>query len=398
MPSRSLPQLTVVYPVMSRHTLPVAAQITMSENAHQIAALTVLTPLDKTQQALDARVPSSLVLPEGTPVCLRWGSSPTDTALWYGYVASRQIQTTKAQTSNPAAPVVPVLYTLTGISMFMQSPSGLSLTGASVTSAARAVIGKYNLASYIAPHPRIWPALAQGTASDFTWLCRLAAMIGYRLIVDTDRIFFAPAATDLTPVSAVPPLYTRSLQPGVWDSLIAFDPSSGQTDPTGGVVTGYTAYAVRPTSGTPAQASGAATITGQDGSAGTPTFTRIALGTAQSLSDAQYTASASVAASRYWVYASATVDGTTTLRPGRTVSLAGPGLGAAQAGLWRVGTVTHAVTLSALGQVYATYYAHLELGRDQTASLSLTPASPPLSAAAAPVLTGGRWITPGATR
>lgn len=395
MPASDTAHLRVLSPAMSRETFPVAAQIRMSEGEHQIAALTVLTPLSRDRRVLDAAVPAGLVLPEGTPVSFLFGSSAADTAVWYGYVASRQVQSSKAQHGNAQAPVVPVVYTCTGISMKMQSAGGRVFSGVSASAAARAVIGGYNLASYIQPHPRIWPSLAQGSLSDFAWLCELARMVGYRVVVDVDRVSFADAAVDLTPLTAPTPLYTRSLQPGVWDSLIAFDPASGQSDPLGATVSSYTAFAVRPSSGIAAVTTHRPPIAGPDGTVGAPSFTRVAPGPAQSFSDARYNAAARGAASRYWVYASATVDGSTALRPGRTVRLGGSGLAAADAGLWRVGTVTHAVTLSALGEKYATYYAHLELGRDQAGSLSLAPASPALMGAPAMVLAGSRWISPG---
>jgi hypothetical protein len=397
MPSNDLarPRLSVLTPAMSRETLPIAAQIRMSEGEHQIATLTVLTPLSRDRQVLDASVPASIVLPEGTPVSFLFGSSAADTAVWYGYVASRQVQSTKAQHGNPASPVVPVVYTLTGISMPMQSAAGRAYAGISASAAARNVIGGYDVAAYIQPHPRIWPTLAQGTLSDFAWLAKLADMVGYRLIVDANRISFADAGVDLTPTTAAVPRYARNVQPGVWDSLIAFDPASGQSDPSGATVSSYTSYAVRPSSGISAVTTHSPPIISGDGTVGAPTFTRVAGGSAQSLSDAQYTAAAKAAASRYWVYAKATVDGNTALRPGRRVQLGGAGLTAADTGFWRVCTVTHAITLSGLGQAFATYYAHMDLGRDQANALNLTAASPALGQAPAMSLSGSRWISPG---
>lgn len=392
----SLPRLTVIQPVMSRETLPVAAQIRMSEGEHQIATLTVLTPFSRDRSLLDASVPASLVLPEGTPVSFLFGSSVADTAVWYGYVSSRQVQSSKAQSfGNNQAPVVPVVYTCTGVSMPMQSAGGRSFTDVTATAAARSVIGAYNIASYIQPHARIWPTLAQGGLSDFAWLAALAKKIGYRLIADTNRIVFADAATNLTPSGSAVPAYSRNLQQGRYDTLISFDPSSGQTDPSGSTVSSYTSYAVRPTSGLTAATTHSPSITGLDGVSGAPSFTRVAGGSARSYSDAQYNALAAAAASRYWVYASALVDGNTALRPGRTVSVSGTGVTAADTGSWRISTATHAVTLAALGNRYATYYADLELGRDQAASLNLNPATPALGRAPGMSLSSKRWISPG---
>lgn len=395
----ALPLLQILSPVMSRETLPVAAQIRMSEGEHQIATLTVLTPLARDRMVLDASVPASLVLPEGTPVSFLWGSSAADSAVWYGYVSSRQVQTTKAQTGgNPQVAVVPVVYTCTGVSMPMQSAMGRSYTGVTASAAARLVIADYGISSYIQPHQRIWPALAQGTLSDFAWLAKLAGMVGYRVVMDTAGISFADAATDLTPASAAIPIYARNLMPGLWDSLISFEPVSGQTDPSGATLTSYTSYAVRPTSGISASSTLSPPVLGGDGLSSAPSFARIAAGSARSFSDTRYTAAAQAAASRYWVYAAAEVDGSTALRPGRKVKLGGAAITAADAGFWRVGTVTHAVTLAAIGQAYATYYAHLELGRDQAGSLNLTAPAPALGRMPAMTLSGARWISPGAGR
>jgi len=391
----ALPRLTVLTPSMDRHTLPIAVQIRMAEGEHQIATLTVLTPLARDRRALDANVPASLVLPEGTPVKFAWGSSLADTSIWYGYVSSRQVQSTKAQIANPQAPVVPVVYTLTGISRPMQSARSRAYTGVSASAAARSVIADYGLAAYVQPHPRIWPALAQGSLSDFAWLTQLAEKIGYRLNADVDRITFADAGTDLTPTSITPPTFSRALQSGIWDSLIEFDPASGQSDPSGSTVAAITSYAVRPSSGTAAAVNLAPGIVGADGTTGAPTFSKIACGSAQSYADAADNAAAEAAGSRYWVYANATVDGSSTLRPGRTVVLGGDGVTAADQGRWRISCATHALTLSSLGQATATYYAYLDLGRDQYADLDVTAPTPPLDRAGAMSLVSGSWISPG---
>lgn len=388
-------RLSVLAPVLSPQLLPVAASIRMSEGEHQIATLTVLTPLARDRAALEASVPSSLVLPEGTPVAFTWGSSLADMATWYGYVASREVQASAAQHGNTAIPVVPVRYTLTGISMPMQSPRARAYTGVTASAAARRVIADYNLAAYVTPHPRIWPTLAQGTLSDFAWLGRLAELVGYRLVVDTDRISFAPAEIDLTPASVAVPVVNRNIAPGIYDTLITFDPASGQSDPSGAVAATQAAFAVRPSSGTPALAAAIPAIATGTGGVTAPTFTRIATGTAQSYSDAAYNAAAAASASRYWVYAKAKVDGSARLRPGRSVLLAGSGLPTADQGTWRVSTVTHTLELSAIGRTTSSYYAHLELGRDQADGLDVRPPHPPLARASAPVLTGGRWSSPG---
>lgn len=390
------PRLTVTTPALSGQLLPIAAQIRMSEAVHQIASLTVLTPLSRDRQLLDSTVPASLVLPEGTAISFVFGSGSTDTAVWCGYVASRQVQHTKTSATNAMSPVVPVVYTCTGISMPMQSAKSRAYTGITASSAARNVINSYGIAAYIQPHPRIWPALAQGTASDFVWLTQLASMIGYRLIVDVDRIAFVPAETDLTPSTVVEPVYTRNVTPGVYDTLIAFDSSSGQTDPSGTVVATQQSYAVRQASGNPQSVAASPQITLGNGAVASPYFTQIATGTAQSYSDAAYNAQAATSAARYWVYADATVDGYTALRPGRTVRLAGSGLSAADQGAWRISTVTHSINLSPLGRTTGTYYAQLELGRDQYADLDVATPHPPLGRAAAMTLSGGHWISPGA--
>lgn len=392
----ALPRLSLITPAMDKHVLPIGVQIRMAEGEHQIAVLTVLTPMPRDRRALGAAIPDNILLPEDTPVAFSWGNSLADAATWYGYVSSRQFQSTKAQIANPLAPVVPVSYTLTGISMPMQSARARAYTGITASGAARRVLHDYGVSAYIQPHPRIWPALAQGTLSDFAWLTELAGRIGYRLNVDVSAVSFADAGTDLTPNALTPPRYTRSLQPGVWDSLIAFEPSSGQSDPAGARVATVTSYAVRPSSGVAAGVSLEPPIIGADGIALAPTFTRISSGTAHSYADAAANAAATAARSRYWVYAKATVDGSSALRPGRVVELAGDGIPVADQGRWRIGCVTHALSLSALGSTTATYYAHLELGRDQYAGLGVAAPSPPVAMAPAMSLIGGSWVSPGA--
>jgi phage protein D len=385
------PTLKVLYPALDSHRLPIDAQIRLCAGEHAVAQLTILTPVTADRTVLEQSVPSSMIIPDGAAVHLTYGSSGADSYDFYGYVASHRQLHTQAVSHLPGITTLPVQYTLTGASYVMQSATSRTYLSATASSIARQVAAANQLAVYTTACPRLFPAKTQAAQSDFTFLQDLARQVGFQCWVDNSLLYFVDPAVSLTPVGASAPLFRRDAHPGVWDTLSAFHATTGETDPSGAYLTAHTVSTLRSASGQLATAKATPLRTAPSGSS-VPAFTRVVTGSvASSYAEAVSVATASAANHRYWVAASATVDGHTALRPGRTVNLAGDALTGAESGAWRITSAVHRITLDPVTALRNTYHTDLELGRDQENALTLStprPAAPPPGAM---LLLGGRW-------
>jgi phage protein D len=385
------PRLALLTPLPDSRRPVIGAEIHLAEGRHAVATLTVLTPVAADRALLESVVPASMIYPDKTPVHFRYGSSAADLYDFYGYVSSHRKLTSSASARIAGIATVPVQYTLTGMSMVMQSARNASFPAATASGIARRIAAANQLAAYVTAHPRLFPAKTQAATSDFKFLAALAEQVGYRFWVDNALLYFVDPTLSLTPGGLGAPVLRRDLKPGVWDTLASFTPTIGETDPTGAYLTSHSAYTLRHDSG--ALASSTVTPTRLSGaSVSTPSFTRIAQGAlASSQGEADHVAQAAAAHARYWVHASASTDGNTALRPGRSVILAGDGLAGSDRGAWRITGAVHRISLDIVTNLRNTYTADLELGRDQEASLTLRAAPDPAPFPAPVVLVGGAW-------
>lgn len=385
------PALSVVSPALDSHRLPIAAQIRLATGAHAIAQLTILTPVAADRQALEQSVPSSMIIADGTPVHFTYSSSNADGYSFYGYIASHRKLSTQGASRVAGMVTLPVQYTLTGSSMPMQNAVSRSFLNTSASSIARQIATANQLAAYVTVSPRTFPAKIQAAVSDFSFLQDLAAQVGFECWVDNSLLYFVDPAVSIDPAGSGAPLLRRDMAPGVWDSLSAFEATVGETDPSGSYLTSYTASTLRSASGQLATAS-AVPVRVSPGKSSAPAFGRVVKGRiASSYAEAQAVANAAMSTQRYWVSATATCDGDTRLRPGRTVSLAGNALPGADQGAWRICQATHRISLDPLLRAHNTYFVDLELGRDQEDSLNLTTPRPVAPEPGAMVLSGSAW-------
>lgn len=377
-------------PAMTGHELVTGLTLSLAEARHAVGVLTVLIPVATDRQVLDATVPSYLVWPDRSPVSLTYGSSRADSYDWYGYISSHQVMSGAGATTIGQFPTIPVQYTLTGATMVMQSAKTQAFAAQSASSIARQIAAgdRFDLATQ--PHPRVLPASVQAGQSDFAYLNALAAQVGWRCWPDNGLLYFLDPAVALTAASSAPTMVKNS-QPGLYDTLMSFTSTVGETDPSGAILATQTAYAMRTGSGHLAQATTTPTriVAGQSVA---PQFTQIISAPVNSYKEAAYNTSAAAANARYWVSAAATCDGNTNLRPGRLLNAAGAGLKSADQGLWRICSAEHQINLSPLLAAHNTYTVNLTLGRDQENTLTLINPRTALPAPGAMTLVNGTWV------
>lgn len=385
------PAITVLTPALDSHRLPIAAQIRLAVGQHAIAQLTILTPVSADRVVLEQSVPAAMIFPDGTPVHFTYASSGADVYDFYGYVASHRKLHTESVSKIAGVSTLPVQYTLTGSSMLMQSARNRVYLSASASSVARQVAAANQLAAFVTVHPRVFPAKTQAGVSDFVFLQDLALQAGYQCWVDNSLLYFVDPSISLTPAGQSAPTFRRDALAGIWDTLAAFSATVGESDPSGSYLTSHTAATLRGASGLLAAAT-ATPLRISPATSAPPSFGRMVKGElASSYADARHVADAAASTHRYWVSATATVDGHTALRPGRTLTLTGAALTAADQGAWRIGCAVHRITLDPLMAARNTYQVDLELGRDQESALNLRAPRPIAPAPGAMVLVGGAW-------
>jgi uncharacterized protein involved in type VI secretion and phage assembly len=360
----------------------------LAEGTHPVTELTMLHALPRNETLLRRALPTPAMLTEGTPVHLTWGMSAGASADFYGYVASRQVLGDPTGPRLADATVVPVRYTLIGVSWLMQNQTSRAWQNASADYIARQVIAGYTLQAVVQNHPRAYPYKTQANVSDFAFLGQLAADTGYRLIVDKAAVYLTDPSVPLGPTGAAVPAFGFSRTPGVADSVWDFRVTTGTTDPTGATHLTRTINTLNPATRQIVQTN--LQPQGQQSAVSVRSATAT---TARSAAEAAFILSGEQRANQLWVAAECCLDGNPAIQPGRLVTLSGQGLADPHSGLWRVTATQHKVTLHASNSRLGVYYCQTTLGRDNDSSLTLATQRVDTRLAPAVVLAGGRWTS-----
>ncbi|MET7631753.1 contractile injection system protein, VgrG/Pvc8 family [Streptomyces sp. NPDC005499] len=382
------PRLATSRPALERGAWLSSIELYQAENAHQVAELTVMHTYNPSMPSQQWRTPAGSVWAENTPVHLRFGWWADDSADWYGYVASSRVLASESDPRYGYAVQIPVVYTLTGTSMLMQTRRNRTWRDTSPSAVARTVGTEYNL------QPRVDGSSVRlgqqmQSMSDWQFLCDVSDQIGYRVYVDGTQLWFVDRETVMPAADGSVPVFRMTKSPGAQDTLREFSAVLGDTDPAGGVRARYQAVAYNRTSSvlTPASYSQSrTTLHGRQVSAvlerqydGRPT--------------ASYTQAGRLLAAEsdwLWVEARAVTNGDPRLRPGSLVELRGDAIGESNLGLWMVRSAVHKIGVNLLYPQKTTYTTTLVLGRNDARKLDLKVQHPPVSAAPTE-LVNGRW-------
>ena len=382
------PHLVAQRPALERGAWLSGAEIYQAENAHQVVELTVNHTYNPSFPTQQWRTPAGSVWPENTPVWLRYGWYADDTADWYGYVASSRVLASEKDPRFGHAVQVPVVYTLVGASMPMQSRRNKTWRSTTASAVARNIASSYNLQARVDPAAVVFEQSAQA-ASDWQYLYDLADRIGYRMYCDNTAFWFVDRRTVMqTPDGSVPVFWQRKA-PGAIDSLREFSGVVGDTDPAGGLRAQYETVALNRATNTLTQATYTQTRTTAQGEDIAPLLTN-QYSERPTPSYAQAERSLGAQADWLWVEASAVTNGDPRLKPGSLVELRGAGIGDANEGLWMVRSAIHSLCMNHLYPQKSTYTSTLVVGRNNARSLDLGVLGRPY-APAPTVLISGKW-------
>lgn len=382
------PHLRCQAPALERGAWLSEVSVYQAEGAHQVVELTVMHSYNPAFPAQQWRTPAGSVWAENTPVHLQFGWYADDSADWYGYVASSRVRASERDSRYGHAVQVPVVYTLLGASMPMQTRRNKTWTDTTASGLARQIARQYNLQPRVDGTSYVWQQSTQA-ASDWQYLSDLADRSGFRLFCDGTTLWFVDRRTVMQTPDGTWPVFWQRKAPGVIDSLREFAAVVGDTDPAGGLRARYETTAFNRTSAVLTESAYAQERTTAQGQAVDPLLTaQYSARPADSYAQSQRLLGAE--ADWLWVEARAVVDGDPRLKPGALVELRGAGIGDANEGLWMVRSAIHSLCIN---QVYAqksSYTTTLVVGRDDARSLTLGVQGRPLSPAPT-VLVSGRW-------
>lgn len=359
-----------------------------AEGAHQVVELTVMHTYNPAFPSQQWRSPAGSVWPENTPVHLQYGWYADDSADWYGYVASSRVVASETDAKYGHAVQVPVVYTLTGASMPMQTRRNRVWRNTTASAAARQVAREYNLQARVDTTGYVWEQSTQAS-SDWQYLSDLADRSGYRLYCDNTNLWFVDRRTVMQAPDGTYPTFWQRKSPGFSDSLREFSAVVGDTDPAGGLRARYETVAFNRVSSILTESAYTQDRTTVQGQAVTPLLTtQYSTRPADSYAQSQRLLTAE--ADWLWVEARAVVNGDPRLKPGALVELRGAGIGDANEGLWMVRSAVHKLTINSVYPQKSSYTSTLVVGRDDSRSLSVGIQQRP-QASAPTMLVSGTW-------
>lgn len=383
------PHAFVASPALDRGAWVSAMTIYQADCAHQVVEVQVMQVYPRAAPSQEWRTPSGPAWREGYPVHLRYGYWADDSADWYGYVASSRVLSQPSQPAYGHAVVIPVVYTLVGTSMGMQSHRERLWRDSTASGIAREIALDHQLRPRVDLTSIRFDARMQA-ASDWHFLAELADRVGYRVYVDGVTLWFVDRSTAIPAADGSVPQFWARQEPGLVDSLRDFSAVVGDTDPAGGLRPHLSTISLGRESGVLVESS-YYTPRGEPSLGSTPVPTlRRRYGDIAARSWAEGEELVAADAEYLWVEARADVNGDPRLKPGSLVDLRGDSISPAHAGPWLVRSAVHKLTLNQFVPAHSAYVAELVLGRNRAETLSL-PTQAPAPDVPRVVLVDGRW-------
>ncbi|MFI9271866.1 hypothetical protein ACIGXM_14265 [Kitasatospora sp. NPDC052896] len=363
------PHAQVLLPTLESSAWVSELVLWQAEGAHQVMELTVRHVLPSGAGAQALRTPLGPVWAENSPVHVVWGWWADDNGDFYGYVASSRVLAEESDPSYNYAVVLPVVYTLVGASMPMQSRQNKLWSDVSPSWIARDIAQSYNMQAAVETSTVHYASRMQ-TASDWVFLTDLANQIGYRLFLNGTQLWFVSRPTVMPTADNSIPQFWSYKKPGLISSIRSFSAVTGDTDPAGGVRATYQTAASNDTSGVLAQAQFQVPRTDVRGASVQPLIRQqYDARPARSYTDAQTLLAGDTV--YLWVECRAVLNGDPRLRPGTLVDLEGDGLGNQYTGLWMVRAATHRLTINHADPRRTDYTATVVVGRDDAQALTI---------------------------
>lgn len=381
------PWVRVHRPEVLLQSMVLSLDVHREDGMHEWAQVTVRYFLADGFRAVVNGLPPSLWWAENTPVRILYGPSRGVTREFVGYVVSPELLPGSDDQNVRGGQMIDVRYTLLGATKMMQSARERTWRTCTAAYMARQIGQEAGLAVVAPDHPRVFALRQQALQSDYAFLQDRADEIGWRLAADGTTLFLTDPRQPLVPHS---PRFNQHQLPGRQDTMQSFQAVAGETDPSGALRAQHTAVGLSRTGVVSAATYSAPRLDAVSAQSLPAQVERYdTRHVTESYSEADAVTRAAAVRNLWWVHGTATVDGDVRLGPGCVVALGGAALAPQYQGRWMVLSAHHRIVLSQLDRSLSTYYADLELGRDQASGLTrMSPADVPLTTS---TLVGGRW-------
>jgi hypothetical protein len=330
---------------------------------------------------------------EGSNVVLKWGWSPRNVNVLYGYAEGRKIHMKEKEDGR-----VPVTFVVRGTSRTMQTSVRKNWGNVTASYVARRIAKKYGLRARIDKTDVVYEDLTQHE-SDFKFLVRMAERSGNRLWINNGELHFIDPYRALHTSHTGYPTFRMSLEPNRRDTLRALDVATGALMPEGGQATDFVTYLSDPATGNvmPVREQYRSVEALLDVNAEPDPDVEIHFSqiSAQTYQEAKSLLKAEKKKNRNWISATATTIGDPRVQPGSVIMLTGTGLTRHEEGLWFVHGVTHRLErVDPQEPRSIEYEMDLVLGRDRDAE-DVTHDDTPLPVTPVPQVPvtniNGRW-------
>jgi phage protein D len=328
------------------------------------------------------------VWPDDTPIQIDWGRKP-DVNTWYGYVNHHEI----TQRADSGTNAMQVEYVCIGTSSVLNPETSRVWQSVSPTYIAKQIARENGFRAVVTPVNWVLEYEVQVSESNFQFLNRIAAKTGLRFWCSGGTLYMvAPDIALYGAGQGAIPSFTSNKLLTQQDTIRQFHLMKGRNLP-GAVVANRAVFGVD-------QATGQVFSAVTNPSA--PTSRTIIRNDAvvQNYQDAQNWVQAMTRLSQYWIGASAQLFGSTTLYPGKLITLSGAALPDNMSGAWLVASAEHKLLSSGTANpVLDRYMTDVTIFRNtENASVKLAgsqPISPELVSCS--LNKGDLWIsnTPG---
>ena len=270
---------------------------------------------------------------DNAPVKMVWGRGSVNMSTWYGYVNHHEV----ASNDDAGMGTIQITYVCIGTSKPMNTEVSKAWPITTPTAIAQTIARKYSLRCVVTSTNFNLPFERQ-VESDFSFLNRIAAKVGYRFWVSGGTLYFIDPIVCLSGQSKLfVPQYRIDKIPTQRDTARDFQRIKGDNIP-GAVVTQRQISGVDQSTGQPF------TVLADTSTPGTTTTINTTRHVT-SYQQAKQIVNAQQSLSQFWIQASVEVFGYTLLYPGKVINLQGYALPDGAQGNWIVTSAQHVLTI-----------------------------------------------------
>ena len=283
--------------------------------------------------------------PDNAPIKITYGRGQGNTSVWYGYINHHEL----SSQDDSNIDTIQITYVCIGTSKPMNTEVHRAWPSTTPTIVAQTLARKYKLRCVVTSTNFKLPFEMQNE-SDFSFLNRIAAKVGFNFWVSGGTMYFIDPAVCLSGLSAkFVPQYRIDKIPIQKDNAKNFRRIKGDNLP-GAIISSRQVYGVDQSTGRPFMA--------QADTSQSPDITSFnSVRHVTSYEQGKQIINAEQSLNQFWIFATVEVFGYTPLYPGKAINLQGYALPDGASGYWIVQNVQHVLAPSGTSDPTMDFYA-----------------------------------------